>query len=156
PGTVLQGSGSVAVTTAAADSDGTIAKVELYRGTALIATLTAAPYTFTDAGLTVGSYSYTAKAYDNDGGVTTSAPIPLVGNALPLAATTAPANGAVVAPPGSVALTAAASDTDGSIAKVEVYRGTTLIATLTAAPYSYADSGVPAGTYSYTAKVYDS
>ena len=35
--------------------------------------MTSAPYTASDAGLAAGSYSYTAKAYDNNGGITTSA-----------------------------------------------------------------------------------
>jgi Bacterial Ig domain len=154
-GTVVAPPGSVAITATAADADGAILKVELYRGSTLIATLTSGPYTYTDSGLAPGSYSYTAKAYDNDGGVTASGAVALKVNALPTVAIAAPASGTVLPPPGSVALTASAADTDGTIAKVELYRGTTLIATFTAAPYSYTDSAVPAGTYSYTAKAYD-
>ena len=41
------------------------------------------------------------------------------------------------------------------IAKVEFYRGTTLLGTDTSAPYSWALTNVAAGSYSYTAKAYD-
>jgi hypothetical protein len=154
-GAVVPPPGSVSVTAAAADSDGAIAKLELYRDTTLIATLTAVPYTFTNTGLASGTYAFSAKAYDNNGGVTTSSVVSVRVNALPTVAITAPAGGTVVPPPGSVPLAVSASDTDGSLIKVELYRGPTLIATLAAAPYNFTDTGVASGTYSYTAKAYD-
>jgi predicted phage tail protein len=54
-----------------------------------------------------------------------------------------------------VDLTATASDTDGSVAKVEFYSGATLLGTDTSSPYSFTWSSVPAGTYSLTAVAYD-
>jgi chitinase len=54
-----------------------------------------------------------------------------------------------------VPLTATASDSDGSIAKVEFYSGTTLLGTDTSAPYSFTWSSVAAGSYSLTAVGYD-
>ena len=49
--------------------------------------------------------------------------------------------------PASITLTANAADADGSIQKVEFFRGgSTLIATLTAAPYTYTWSGVATGS----------
>jgi len=59
----------------ASDSDGSISKVEFYNGSTLIATLTASPYSATFTGVPVGTYTVTAKAYDNQGATTTSAPI---------------------------------------------------------------------------------
>lgn len=58
---------------------------------------------------------------------------------------------------GSINLTATATDNVG-VTRVEFYRGTTLIATDTTAPYSHADpfsSSAQNGTYSYTAKAFD-
>src|SRR5207302_4518240 len=52
-------------------------------------------------------------------------------------------------------ITAQASDADGSIARIEFYHGSTLITTLTSAPYSFTWSSVPQGTYSLTAKAFD-
>ncbi len=52
-------------------------------------------------------------------------------------------------------LTADTSDSDGTIAKVEFYNGSTLLGTLTTAPYTYVWDNVPAGNYSLTAVATD-
>lgn len=57
---------------AAADADGTIARVEFYAGTQLLGSDTASPYEFTWQNVAVGNYSLTAKAFDNSGLSTTS------------------------------------------------------------------------------------
>jgi RHS repeat-associated protein len=54
----------------ATDSDGSIAKVEFFSGTALIGTATQAPFIFAWTGAVTGSYSITAKATDNHGAST--------------------------------------------------------------------------------------
>jgi RHS repeat-associated protein len=72
---VFQTPGTVILTATAADSDGTISKVEFYRNTTLINTDTSAPYSYTDLNVVAGNYTYTAKAYDNIGSVTTSAAV---------------------------------------------------------------------------------
>jgi RHS repeat-associated protein len=66
----------------AADADGTIAKVEFFHGgTNLIATVTSAPYTFNWTNVAAASYTLTARATDNLGAVTTSAPVNITVNA---------------------------------------------------------------------------
>ncbi|OGM91872.1 hypothetical protein A2755_00715 [Candidatus Wolfebacteria bacterium RIFCSPHIGHO2_01_FULL_48_22] len=50
---------------------------------------------------------------------------------------------------------ASASDSDGSITKVEFFRGTTKLGEDTAAPYQYTWSNPPAGSYVLTAKATD-
>jgi YD repeat-containing protein len=80
-------------------------------------------------------------------------------NQAPTVNITAPANNATFTAPATVNLSAAASDADGTISKVEFYRGATLIGTVTtptAGAYSFSNTNVAAGTYSYTAKAYDS
>jgi regulation of enolase protein 1 (concanavalin A-like superfamily) len=77
------------------------------------------------------------------------------GNQAPAITLTSPANGATFTAPASVTLSANASDADGTIAKVEFYNGTTLLNTDSAAPYSFAWSSVPAGTYTVKAMAYD-
>ena len=57
--------------------------------------------------------------------------------------------------PTSVTLSVAASDPDGTISKVEFYNGSTLLATITTAPYSYLWQNTPIGTHTITAKAYD-
>jgi RHS repeat-associated protein len=105
-----------------------------------------------------GGYSLTAKATDNTGAVTTSAAVAITVKAATVAPTvslTAPAASAVYTAPAAVTITATAADSDGSIAKVEFYNGTTLLNSSTTAPYSYTWSSVAAGTYSLTAKATD-
>ena len=56
---------------------------------------------------------------------------------------------------GTVSVAANASDATG-ISKVEFYNGTTLLATILTAPYNFNWLSVPTGTYTLTAKAYDS
>jgi hypothetical protein len=59
----------------AADSDGAVIKVEFYAGSTLLNTDTSAPYSFFWKPSSSGNQTLTARAYDDDGAVTTSAPI---------------------------------------------------------------------------------
>jgi large repetitive protein len=70
--TFIQGT-AITIAANAADSDGSVVKVEFYAGSNLLATDNAAPYNFNWSGAAAGSYTLTAKAYDNYGLVTTSA-----------------------------------------------------------------------------------
>ncbi len=152
---------TVSLSATAADSDGSISKVEFYRGATLVATVNGAgPYTASDTGVAGGSYSYTARAYDNAGGITTSIAVAVTvngaANVPPTVNLTSPTVGATFTAPATVSLGATAADSDGSISKVEFYRGATLVATVNGAgPYSASDTGVAAGSYSYTARAYD-
>jgi hypothetical protein len=154
---------NITLSATATDSDGTISKVEFYRGgTTLIgtSTSTSSPYKFSWTGVAAGTYSVTAKAYDNLGATTISSVVtvtvtnstnnpPSVSLNISPTSYTAPAN---------ITLSAPATDTDGTISKVEFYRGgTTLIGTSssTVSPYTFSWTGVAAGTYSVTAKAYD-
>ena len=64
----------LAATTAAADG-ATITKVEFYDDTTLLGTDTSVPYTHSASGLTVGSHSLLAKAYDGLGASAESTPV---------------------------------------------------------------------------------
>jgi regulation of enolase protein 1 (concanavalin A-like superfamily) len=76
-------------------------------------------------------------------------------NGPPAVSLTAPASGAVFTAPATIALTASASDGDGTVARVDFYAGVTLVGTATASPYSVVWNGVPAGTYNLTAVATD-
>jgi beta-glucanase (GH16 family) len=151
--------GSVTLTANAADANGSVTKVEFYQGFTLLGTATSAPYSFTWASPAPGTYSLTAKATDDQGIVTTSAPRTLFvaapNNAAPTVALTAPTASSSFTTPATVSITADATDADGSVYKVEFYQGTTLLGTDYASPYTYTWAGVTAGTYSLTAKVTD-
>ena len=65
---------TVPIAATAADSDGTIAKVDFYQGATLVGTDTSSPYSYNWQNVPAGSYSITARATDNAGAVTTSSP----------------------------------------------------------------------------------
>ena len=141
----------------ATDSDGTISKVEFFQGTTLIGTATNAPYAYTWTGVPAGNYTVTAKATDNLGASTVSTPISITvtTNTPPAVTLTSPATGSNYFAPATIQLSADATDSDGSIAKVEFLQGNTLIGTATSAPYAYTWTGVVAGSYTLTAKATD-
>jgi hypothetical protein len=76
-------------------------------------------------------------------------------NSLPSVTLTQPADGATFSSPATVNLAATASDTDGTVTKVEFFNGTTKLGEDTTAPYSFTWSGVTAGTYTLTARATD-
>ncbi|MBI2313087.1 MAG: hypothetical protein HYU77_11360, partial [Betaproteobacteria bacterium] len=146
---------TVTLTATAADADGSIAKVEFFSGATLIGTATTAPYSVDWANVPSGAYTLSARATDNLGAQSTSAPVTVIVNALPTVTLTVPQNNAVYPAPATIPLAATATDPDGTIAKVEFFSGTTLIGTVTAAPYSFDWTNVPSGAYALTAKATD-
>ena len=150
---------TITVAASASDSDGTIARVEFYTGTTLLASDTAAPYEFTWSDVAAGTYTLTARATDDAGLATTSAAVTVTvsapPNAAPAVSLTSPAGGATFTAPATITLAATASDTDGSVSEVQFYSGATLLATDTAAPYEFTWTDVAAGTYTVTARATD-
>jgi Galactose oxidase-like, Early set domain/Bacterial Ig domain len=75
-GTVLPFKPTIAVTAAASDTaPGTVARVEFVRNGTLVATDTGAPYSWTWKNAPQGTSTLTARATDNQGAQTTSAPV---------------------------------------------------------------------------------
>jgi chitinase len=72
-GSTFTAPASITLSASAADSGGTIAKVEFYNGTTLLNTDTTAPYSFTWSSVAAGSYALKAIAYDNNGASASSA-----------------------------------------------------------------------------------
>jgi Tfp pilus assembly protein PilX len=77
------------------------------------------------------------------------------GNVPPSVAITAPNNGQNFPSLADIVFSASASDTDGSVTKVEFYHDGTLIASDTTSPYSTTWNNAPSGTYTLTARAYD-
>ena len=151
---------TIALAATASDVDGTIARVDFYAGATLLATDFSSPYTYTWSGVAAGSYGITAVARDNGGAVTTSAVRNVTvsiatSNQPPASSLTAPGAGAVYTAPALVAITATASDTDGTVTMVQFYAGATLIGSDATAPYSMSWSNVAAGSYLLTAVARD-
>jgi hypothetical protein len=76
-------------------------------------------------------------------------------NTPPTVALTSPANGTTFAAPATVSIAANATDSDGTVQRVDFYQGTTLLFSDTTAPYSYSWTNVAVGTYSITARAFD-
>jgi hypothetical protein len=148
---------SITIGVAASDSDGTISKVEFFQGSTKLGEDLSSPYTFTWSNVVAGNYSLTAKATDNSGGITTSSAVNITcgNNSKPTASITAPANNATFTAPASITINANASDSDGTINKVEFFQGSTKLGEDTSSPYSLNWTNVSAGSYSLTVKATD-
>lgn len=150
--------GPVNLVAAAADANGSVTKVEFFAGATKLGEDTSSPYELAWSGMVSGSYTLTAKATDNEGASTTSAPLSVTvtnpGNMAPSVAISSPSNNALV-PASSLAITAAASDADGIVSKVEFFRGTTKLGEDSTAPFTFTWTGVPVGTHSLTAVATD-
>ncbi|HSH67060.1 MAG TPA: Ig-like domain-containing protein, partial [Bacteroidia bacterium] len=148
---------SVTITANASDNDGSISKVEFYEGANLLGTVTTSPYSYNWTNVSAGTYTLTAKAYDDLNASTTSSQVSITvkNNTLPVVNISSPVDGAVYIGPLDISLTAIASDADGNISKVEFYNGNTLLTSITNAPYTYNWNNVPVGLYTLTAKAYD-
>ncbi|MFD9320970.1 glycoside hydrolase family 48 protein [Streptomyces sp. NPDC060053] len=70
-----QGNAVPLAATAAAADNATISKIEFYDDTTLLGTDTSSPYTLSATGLSVGSHSLVAKAYDSLGASASSTPV---------------------------------------------------------------------------------
>lgn len=94
--------------------------------------------------------------YGSLGNYTISGTIPAgSGNQSPVVSITSPSNGATFTSPASITINANASDSDGSVAKVEFFNGSTKLGEDTSAPYAFSWTNVSAGTYTLTAKATD-
>ena len=72
---------AVTINATAADTDGSVAKVEFFNGATKLGEDLTAPYTFSWTGVAAGTYTLSAKATDNAGAATTSAAVSITVNA---------------------------------------------------------------------------
>jgi hypothetical protein len=158
-GTTVTAPATVLVSANASDSDGSVVRVDFYAGATLIGSDSTAPYSMTWSNVAAGSYSLTAVAVDNAGASTTSAAVGIVvnppANVPPVVSLTSPVKGTTVTAPATVLVSANASDSDGSVVRLDFYVGSTLIGSDSTAPYSVTWSIVAAGNYSLTAVAVD-
>lgn len=143
------------VLTATPSAGFTPSKVEFYSGTTRVAVITTAPYVYS-LNLTStnnGIKSFTAKAYDA-AGVSVSSAVLNVNVAIG-AAVTLSSSASTVYQAQTLKLTAAPS-VGFTPSKVEFYSGTTMIASVTAAPFVYnlALTAANNGAKSFSSKAY--
>jgi len=111
---------TVTINANAADADGTVTLLEFLVDGNVIGT-SASPYTINWTS-TVGSHNLTARATDNLGSITTSAPVNIVvGNVIPpTVSITSPTSGATFVEGDAVNISANATD-DGTVTQVEFF-----------------------------------
>jgi hypothetical protein len=85
-------------------------------------------------------------------GVIATATMP---NAVPTVSLTQPADGASFVAPATIALAASASDSDGTVARMDFYAGPTLLGSDATPPYAFTWTSVPAGSYALFAVATD-
>jgi hypothetical protein len=143
----------------ATDADGTVAKVEFFNGATKLGEDTTAPFAYTWTGVAAGTYTLTARATDNLGlsATSTAAAITVnaTSNAAPTAAITAPSTGSIYPWHPTITIAATATDSDGTISRVEFFDGASLLGQDTSAPYSYRWKNAPSGAHALTVKAYD-
>jgi RHS repeat-associated protein len=155
-GSSVPGKATLTLSSTASDPDGTINTVAYYNGSTLIGSSASPPFNVTWSTVAPGTYRITAQATDNLGAITTSnANTVTVTNPITIGIT-APANNATYAPNPTITLTATATDSNGTISKVDFYNGSTNIGTANSAPYSINWSNVAAGNATITAQATDS
>jgi hypothetical protein len=152
---------NLTIAAAAADTDGSVTLVEFFANGALIGSDNSLPYSFNWTNVNQGAYALTARATDDDGAQTTSAPVNIVvnppggGNVPPTTAITSPTEGASFTAPASISITADAADSDGSVTLVEFFANGTPIGSDNSQPYTLNWSNVGQGTYALTARATD-
>ena len=157
-------SGTNVTISANASDNGSISKVEFFRGTTLIGTDNTSPYSIILNSLPVGTHSITSKAFDNCNASKTSVAVnitiktsstdPCAGKAAPTVAFTAPANNSNFNVGQAITFNATASS-PVLLTKVEFLNGSTVLGSDNTAPYSFSTSALAAGSYSITTKAYD-
>jgi galactose oxidase-like protein/Big-like domain-containing protein len=107
-----------------------------------------------DANIAPPGY-YMLFIIDGNGVPSVARMVNIQGNSPPVVALTEPPNGATFTAPATVNLAATASDSDGTVAKVEFFNGPTKLGEDTTAPYTFTWNLVSAGTYTLTARATD-
>ena len=151
----------VTVSANAADSDGTVAQVQFFRGTTSLGTDTSAPYSVSWTNAAAGSYTVKAVATDNAGATGTSAVANITVNPVTSPDTTAPSVPAGLTAPSvsssSVTLTwnASTDNAGGSgVAGYDIYRNGGLVGSSSSTGYT--NSGLSAATaYTYRVRARD-
>jgi hypothetical protein len=97
-----------------------------------------------------------SKEYIYAGGKLVATEEPAVAsNTAPSVQLTAPTSGFTTTAPTNITLTATATDSDGSVTKVEFFQGATKLGEDPSSPYSVTWNNAPAGSYSLTARATD-
>ncbi len=157
-GQTLTASSVVQLQASASSTQGSIQRVEFVAGTSVVATSFAPPYQGTWTNPTAGEYALWARAVDELGVASVSAPVHiqvLPHARLPVTAVTSPAPGTSILAGIPLTLAASAIAPDGAVGRVDFLNGTAVLGSATTVPYQLVWSAPPVGTLSVIAKAYD-
>jgi M6 family metalloprotease-like protein len=168
-GATFTGPASITINATASDSGGTISKVVFYEShqgsKTYLGIDSTSPYSYTWSNVDPGSYDIIVRSVDNGGAIsapsTVSVTVNYPPNNPPTVSITSPVEGATFTEPANITIEATASDSDGTISKVEFFggsQGSMGMMTLgidTTAPYSGTWNNMSAGNYSLMARATD-
>ena len=148
--------GTINLTATANDPDGSVARVEFYADGTKLGEDSSAPFALNWTGAPSGTYVLTAVAVDNSGRTTLSSLVNVTVTGLgPTITLTSPAEGATASAPATISFAANASDSDGTVSKVEFYQGSYKVGEDTTAPYTYNWTNLAPGNYLLSAVAVD-
>lgn len=145
----------------ASDADGSVAQVAFYDGASLVGVGTSSgPNQWTYAWTTATPASHTIKAIATDDMSAQSSSLAVtVGvtavNQPPTVNLSTPTNGQQFSPGEVISIQANATDPEGSVAAVDFFDGTTLLAHVTSTPWRWDWSGATLGAHALSAVAYD-
>jgi hypothetical protein len=148
---------SVTLEANASDPDGTVTKVEFLESRTSLGIATSAPFRI-QVNLSPGPHTIRAAATDDKGTITSANTVTFTvaaANNPPSVSLTSPANNASFTAPATIQVAANATDSDGSISKVEFLRNGNVISTVTTPPFQASMQNLPAGTYTLSARATD-
>ena len=157
PGTLTatpNGAGRIDLGWQASSDNVGVTGYQIYRGTSQIGAVGGTVTSYSDSGLSPGSYTYTVKAVDAAGNVSdpsNSAGATLSDTQKP----TTPQNLTATPSAPKVNLSWQASTDDVGVTGYRVFRGTTQIATVSGTSTTYQDTPPDGATYTYTVKAVD-
>lgn len=130
--------------------------VVISEGNEPVDTILTAPYYASITGLTTGTYSYKASAYNTEGELMISDSINIsVDEGYPHVSITSPYEDDTYLPEDSITITINAYDTDGSIDSVMIYMNDSILNKFTASPYEIKIENPGIGVYELKAIAYD-
>ena len=134
--------------------------VRFYDGRKSIGSVRAAPWDHLVAGIKAGTHSYRVEVRAADGSTLESPPIDVTAiaaaeNRPPTVFIVAPASNASIAAGQPVVLRVDARDADGTVDRVEYWRGKVLLGTASTPPFELTLSAPAAGSYSVAATAFD-
>jgi hypothetical protein len=146
------------VSATAADSDGTVSRVDILENDVVVASLTLPPWQTTRTAPASGSVRFAARAVDNQGAVTTSANVTVHverPNLAPSVSITKPSAGQRFTLGQPISIEANANDPEGQIASVTFYVNGSPVVSLTHAPWILNWTDAALGAHTLSARVTD-